>query len=181
MRRWIRRALAGVGARAQSSRNQGWGHILGGLEELRVVAPELVAHAVGEACALPGQLCGDARPLPQFDDDRVEGFNASEAVDVGAKRVGQHACIAAVVLGTGRREAVAEAIELLRVDRVDREPLVHQALDHRSVRDLDGDWDPGGIATTLGGDPGGHPGQLLAAVLDGTSFCFDPSSLTTQT
>jgi len=32
---------------------------------------------------------------------------------------------------------VAEPVELLRVDRVDREPVVHEALDDRPMRDLD--------------------------------------------
>lgn len=49
------------------------GHILGSVEDLRVVAPELLGDAVADARAFPGQLVGDARLLPQFDDGRGTG------------------------------------------------------------------------------------------------------------
>ena len=151
------------------------GHVLGDLENLMVVAPELLAHPIGEACKLPGQLFGYARPLPQFDDDRGEGIGASVAVAVGAKRIGEHARVATLVLGTAWGDAVAEAIDLLRVDRLDRDTPVHQALHHWRVRDIDGDL--GDIATVFGGDPF----RSFPPYRKVRSCRFDPSSLSTQT
>ena len=107
------------------------------VQELRVVAPQLLTHPVRQPDAFPRQVVAQPRPLAQFDDGRVRRLQPSEAVRVGAQRRGQHARVAAVVLGPGRRQPVAEAVELLRVDRVDREAVFHQALDHRPARRLD--------------------------------------------
>jgi hypothetical protein len=48
----------------------------------------------------------------------IEG-NAPKARHVGPERVTEHESIEAVVLRTGRCVPVAEAVELLRIDRVD--------------------------------------------------------------
>ena len=60
---------------------------------------------------------------------------------IGAQGRGEDQGVPAVVLGAGRREAVAEAVELLGVDREDGDPAIHQRLNHRAVRRLDGDRD----------------------------------------
>ena len=92
---------------------------------------------------------------------------AVEGVPVGAQRRGQHAGVAAVVLGARRRVPVAEPVELLRVDRVHREAARQQALRHRPARRLDRHADlrrrhaAGGL-----GDPGRHRRQARAAVLE---------------
>src|SRR5215831_11907447 len=49
--------------------------------------------------------------------------------------------IAAVVLGSGDGKPIAEAVELLRVDRVDAKPAFEQRFDNRAVRHLDRDAD----------------------------------------
>ena len=41
---------------------------------------------------------------------------------------------------------VAEPIELLGIDGVDMDAPLHQSLDHRAARNLDGDGDASGIA-----------------------------------
>jgi hypothetical protein len=70
----------------------------------------------------------------RLDDYGVLGCQASEAMPVGAQRVGKDVRIAPVVLGTSDGEVVAEAVELLRVDRVDLETAFEQRLDNRAMR-----------------------------------------------
>ena len=83
---------------------------------------------------------------------------------IGPQRVGENAGVEAVVLGAGGREAVAEPVELLRVDRVDREPPVHEALDDRPVRDFDRHRNVRGGPSGPGGDPLDHLRQPRASV-----------------
>lgn len=78
-----------------------------------------------------------SRPLAQLDDLGWLFREAPEEVAIGAQRVGEHHGVAAVVLGAGDRESIAEAIELLWVDREDDEAAVEQCLNHRAVRHLD--------------------------------------------
>ncbi len=56
-------------------------------EQLRVVAPELLAHPIGLARAFPRQLFADARPLPQLDDRWVGRLQPPQTVRVGAQRL----------------------------------------------------------------------------------------------
>ena len=85
------------------------------LEQLRVVAPELLADAVGQAHALLLQLLGQARPLAQLDHARVADGHAPEQVRVGAQPGGRDPGVAPVVLGPGDADPVAQAVELLGV------------------------------------------------------------------
>ena len=64
-----------------------------------------------------------------------------EAARIGAQGGGHHFGVAAVVLGAGQGEAVAEAIHLLGVDGVNHEAALEQRFDHGAVRDLDRDMD----------------------------------------
>ena len=57
---------------------------------------------------------------------------------VPADRVGVATGGAAVVFGSGWRDAVAKAVELLGIDGVRRELARHRALERRPVRDFDG-------------------------------------------
>ncbi len=148
----------------------GLGDVVGSFENLRVVAPELLAYPVRQASAFARQFLRDARPRPQLDDGRINGIDPAEAVAVCPERVGEDAGVAAVVLGTGGREAVAEAIKLLRVDRIDRKAPVHQTLHHRAVRNLDRHRDVPGCAAPSSRDPFGHLGQPRPAVAERPLF-----------
>ena len=66
------------------------------------------------------------------------GIQAPKRPVVGSQGIGQRPGVAAVVLGAGRRPSVAEAVELLRVDGVEREAAFHHGLDNGSVRNFDG-------------------------------------------
>jgi hypothetical protein len=83
------------------------------------------------------QVLGHARRFAQLDHHRLLGNETSKAMPVGTQRIAQHMRVAPVILGTGDGETVAEAIELLRVDHVDRETAFEQRLDNRAVRHLD--------------------------------------------
>src|ERR671938_204888 len=118
------------------------------LEELRVVAPELLADAIAQAHALLLQLLSQARPFPQRDHGGVAGLDRPEQVRVGAQPPCRDPGIAPVVLGTRKTDAVTQVLELLGVDRVDSEAAVEKRIDHRPVWYLDGDcyraWLTGG-------------------------------------
>ena len=131
------------------------------------IAPELLAQAVGQAIALDAEFFGDARPFPQFDEDRLGGSELAKALDVGAQTRGHHLGVAAVVFSSGHRETVAEAVHLLRVDRMDREAALDQVFDDGPVRNLDGDEHRSRLCGGAGfQQPGRHLGEALATVFE---------------
>ncbi len=87
---------------------------------LSAIAPKLLAKAVGKPVALRAKIACDAGPLAQLDNSGIEGRQQPEAVRVGTQGGGHYFGVAAVILGSGQREAVPEAIYLFRVDGVDR-------------------------------------------------------------
>jgi len=77
--------------------------------------------------------------------------------------------VAAVVLGAGHGEAIAETIHLFGIDGVDGEAALNERLDHRPVRDFDGDKDLiGHRGAARRHEPGGQLGQPLAAMGEGS-------------
>ena len=146
-RRLAQARRLGRGRRHRPQRQDPLGRdVVAQLEQLRVVAPELLADAVGQAHALLLQLLGQARPLAQLDHGRVAGLHGPEQVPVGAQPGGRDPGVAPVVLGAGDAEPVAQAVELLGVDRVHGEAAVQQRIDHRPVRHLDRHRHSAGIA-----------------------------------
>ena len=138
--------------------------VVGDVEDLRIVAPQLLAHAVGEPGAFRGEVLGDARELAQFDNHRIDRRQAAEAARIGPERVTEHLGIAAVVLGPGWREAVAEAVELLRVDGMDGKAALDQAFHHRPMGHLDCHMDRAGRPARHLEYPIGQLGEPCTAV-----------------
>ena len=136
------------------------------VEELRVVAPELVPHSVGQANAFPRQFLAQTRPLAQLDDCRVGRLQPPQTVRVGTQRRGEHSRVPPVVLRARRREAVAETVELFRVDRVDGEAALHQAFDHRPAWRLDRHSDFACVSRRERQHPARHLRQPCTAVLE---------------
>ena len=163
-----RRALSGGRCKAPESADPGLGEIALDLEELRIVAPELLTDPVHEPGSVAGQVVRDARPLAQLDDLRRGRVQAPERVAVGSQRIAERTGIAAVVLGAGRREAVPEPVQLLRVERMDREAPFHQGLHHGPMRDLDGDPDGVCLGVRCGDEPVRHLRETGSAVPEGT-------------
>lgn len=133
-------------------------------EHLRKVAPQLLSHAVGEARAFGREVFRDARPLTQFDHRRVGDGELSEGVSIRSQRRRHGLGVAAVVLGACHREAITEAVELLRVDRVHVETALEQRLDDRAMRHLDADRDPAWHCAGRCDQPFAHLVETFAAV-----------------
>ena len=111
--------------------------IVGQFGRLRIVPPQLLAQAIGKTCALLLQFVGDARPLAQLDHHWIVTCKLTEGFPIGAQRACENTGIAAVILGAGHREAVTEAVELLRIDGKDQKPMLEQHLNHWAMRRLD--------------------------------------------
>ena len=125
-----------------------------------------------EALALGAKIVGNARPLPQFNDDGIGDGKRSEATQIGAQGRGHHLGVAAVILGACQREA----IHLLRIDDVNLDAALDQCLDHGAVRDLDRDMDLAGLGNAARcHQPGRHLGETLAAVPE--NFLADPAAV----
>src|SRR5208283_1920077 len=113
--------LSGPGGRGRTfpQREEVLGRqVVGHLQHLRVIAPQLLADPVGQAGALLSEVVGDARPFAQFDDRGIVDRQQSKGPPIGAQAVAQHLRVAAVVLGAGRREAIAKPVELLTALRL---------------------------------------------------------------
>ena len=130
-------ALAGVGARSHRSRTHVAATSVGDLQHLRIVPPQLMMHAVAQPNAFLLQFLGKARPRPQLDQPRVGNMHAAEQAPVGANAIAHHVGVATVILRTGDTEPVAQAVELLRIDRVHNKSPIDQGIDNRAVRHLD--------------------------------------------
>jgi hypothetical protein len=65
---------------------------------------------------------------------------------IGAQRVPDDPRVASIILGTGRREAVAEPVHLLWIDRIDWKPPLDEQFDQCPARHLDAHGHGRGIA-----------------------------------
>ena len=90
-----------------------------------------------------------------------------ERAAIGSERGGQRLCVPAIVLGSSRREAVAKAVELPRIDGVDLEPVIEKRLDDGAMRNLYPNMDFFRLAAACGDEPAAHLCQPLAAVVEG--------------
>src|SRR5215469_17301564 len=81
-----------------------------------------------------------------------------------AYRSAAHLGITAVILGAGRRETIAEAIELFGIDGVDVEATLEQRFDDGAMRNLDGDVNRTRLSASNTREPRGHLGQASASM-----------------
>lgn len=116
-------------------------HVRRHIEHLRVVAPQLLPYPVAEPHLLLLQVLGHPRHLAQLDDPWIVDPQPPEAPLVGAQRVSENPRVPPVILRPGDGEPIAEAVELLGIDRVHDEFAFQQRLDHGAVRHLDRDMD----------------------------------------
>ena len=136
------------------------------VEELRIVAPELLPHLIRQAHAFPRQFLIQARPLAQFDDRRVGRLEPSQTVRVGTQRRGQHPRVPPVVFRARWRKAITEAVKLLGIDRVDGEAVLQQALDNRPAGRLDRHADFARVARRERQQPVRHLRQARTTMLE---------------
>ena len=66
-------------------------------------------------------------------------MQAAEPMPISAQTVGAHTGIAPIVFGAGDTEPIAQAVELLGIDRVDGEAPIQQGIDDGAVRHLERD------------------------------------------
>jgi hypothetical protein len=57
---------------------------------LRIIAPQLVAHAVGEAVLLLFEVVMHARPFAQLDHQRIVNGDAAKGMAIGAQLFTNH-------------------------------------------------------------------------------------------
>src|SRR3954470_14572985 len=137
-RRLAQARRLGRGRRPCPQRQDPFGcHVITQREKLGVVTPELLADSVAQAHALLLQLLGQPRPLAELNHAWVTGQYAAKQRPIRAQPGRCDPGIAPVVLGPGNADAVAQAIELLGIDRVHGKAAVQQGIHHRPVRHLD--------------------------------------------
>src|SRR5437870_2611178 len=76
------------------------------VEELWVVAVQLLAQPIGEAAEFLLQVVFEARELPQLQEEGMLGFKPPEGREVGGKGGRQDLSVAPIVFGAGDREAI---------------------------------------------------------------------------
>jgi hypothetical protein len=105
-------------------------------------APQkLLANSVRQPNLLTAELLVDPQPLPQPDELRAERTHWLEAMTVRAQRIGQNQGVSSIVLRSAHRVPVPVPVDLLRVDRVDGNAVLQEAIHHRTMRCFDGDRD----------------------------------------
>ena len=155
-----RRAFCGVGASIRRSRAQALSKSGAASKKAGAAAPELRFQLVGQAGSVFDRTAFGARQLAQLDDVRRWRVRLPECFQISGARAGQNAGVPPVVLGSGGGEPVAEAVELLGVERERRDAALEKGVRLRAVRLLDGG---GGLAFgAVPEDPVGHLGQAFA-------------------
>jgi hypothetical protein len=101
---------------------------------LREKPPQLLAEPVGEATALLPEVVVDAGQLPQWQQPGILGIQPPERRPVRAQRRGQHEGIAPIILGARHAVAIAEAIELLGIEREDVDAAFQQRVHQGPAR-----------------------------------------------
>src|SRR5579859_2296774 len=126
----------------------------------------LFSKLIGKAILFLTDVILESREVAQPDEGGVVQAHGVKAMQVGAERVGQHEGVAAVVLATGRRIAIAETIELLGIDGEHHETMLHQSLDHGAPRNFDGHRNLSWQSQGLGAQPIDEVRQTAGAVFD---------------
>jgi hypothetical protein len=88
-------------------------------KQLRRESMKLFAQSISEAPPLLAQLVLDPRPLAKLDDQGRLELEPPESRSIGRQGSGQYERVPTIVLGARDRVAVAEAVELLGVERED--------------------------------------------------------------
>src|SRR6516162_6879232 len=138
--------------------------VVGKLQHLWIIAPELAPEAICETAVLNLELLVDARPFSELDDNGLGDGELAICPHIGSQAVRQNISVATIVLGTRHREAVAKAIELFGIDRINVEIALEQCLDDWAVRRLDADMDVTRFASACLQQPGNHVGESVPAV-----------------
>ena len=83
-----------------------------------------------------GEIIADAGP---FSHSTLLGSNSSRQRGSVRSATASTCALRLSSLAAGGREAVSKAVELLRIDGMDAEAPLHEALHHGAIRNFDGD------------------------------------------
>src|SRR5712691_4275013 len=97
-----------------------------------------------------------------------------ESAQIRPQGIGQHEGIAPVILGAGDRVPIAEAVELLGIDRVDMQVSLDESFDQSPSRPLDGYGDRGRITAGQLDQPIDHRLDRLGPVLE-AALLYQPT------
>ena len=104
--------LAGRGRQLDQSPNLRLTGSSGELKHVRIVAMEWLTELATMALKAKVEFLVQTRQLPPANDDGISWTNRAEAMLISLQGIGQHECVASVILFT-------ETIELLRTYRKD--------------------------------------------------------------
>ena len=110
-------------------------------QRLREEAQQLLAQAIAEPGEVVEEILVEAREVAHLNDERILGRLPTEGRLIGPQGIGENEGVAAIVLGAGDGMAIAEAIELLGVEREHGEAAFEQDVDDGAAGHLDGDRD----------------------------------------
>jgi hypothetical protein len=105
------------------------------------VPVDLIAQLIAEAPDFLLQVAVGSRNLANPNNEGMINARPAKAVAIGVQGVGQHEGVSSIILGTGNRMSIAEAVELLRRDEENGEATFDQSLDQRPAWHLDADRD----------------------------------------
>src|SRR5713101_3087672 len=97
-----------------------------------------------------------------------------ESAQIRPQRIGQHVGISPVILGAGDRVSIAEAVELLGIDRVDMQAPLDESFDQSPSRPFDGYGDRGRITAGHLNEPLDHRRDLLGLVIE-AALLYQPT------
>ena len=130
-----------MGAASSSAHTHGL--VRGGTQRQQpgCAAIDQVTHLIRQPRQLGPEVLIDPGPFPYLNDQRMIEADETKRLWVGPQRGGEHQRVSAIVFRARRREAIPKPIQLLRIDRIDGKPALHEPFDQRAARHLDPNCD----------------------------------------
>src|SRR6266498_2040842 len=134
-------------------------------QQLRIEPQQEIPQLVGQPGDLRVEIFFDAGQFPDLDGPGIVQMDTAEGGKIRPERIGQHEGVPPVILRSGHRVAIAEAVELLWIDREDMKASLDQGFDHSPARYLNGDSDRGRVTAGQPDQSIDHRGDGLGPVL----------------
>jgi len=135
-------------------------------KETRGTAMDLITAAIDEAVELASEILVGPGELPDLKDERMIHVHLPKAGPVRAQSVRENVGIEPIILRSGHRVAVPEAIKLLRVQRVDVQLTLQEGLHEPSAGAFDGHSDPLRVTPDFPDQVVHEGGDVFRPVLD---------------
>ena len=134
--------------------------------EMRSKAEKVLAKPICLAREVGTERDIASKCLSEGGRDWIEGRDQTEELEVGSERVGKHEGVTSIVFGTGVGVAVAEAIELSRVEREHCDAGIEESIDYRVDGGLDGHRHFAELVVRMLSQPGDETSVAFDRVLD---------------